>query len=135
MLVAGIVPTSGMGTPDFPPVEPSEVAGTEIPSGYMEAYRQADEEHRVPWPVLAAMGQVLTEHGARSPYDTLQRTDDQRFPTVDPPIAPGAAPTAAEGTCRVRLVGDSLLAGMEADLAGVVSASARSPASTPARAA
>ena len=89
----------------------------------MDAYRQADEEHRVPWPVLAAMGQVLTEHGARSPYDTLQRTDDQRFPTVDPPIAPGSAPTATESTCRLRLVGDSLLAGMEAALAGAVSAS------------
>ena len=123
MLIAGIVPTSGMGTPDFPPVEPSEVAGTEIPAGYMDAYRQADEEHRVPWPVLAAMGQVLTDHGARSPYDTLQRTDDQRFPTVDPPIAPGASPTATQSTCRLRLVGDSLLAGMEDALATAVSAS------------
>ena len=42
-----------------------------MPRGYMDAYRQADEEHRVPWPVLAAMGFVLTEHGAPHPYDTL----------------------------------------------------------------
>jgi hypothetical protein len=36
---------------------------------------------------------------------------------VDPPIAPGAVPdVAAAGACRVRLVGDSLLVGMAADL-------------------
>jgi hypothetical protein len=126
MLVAGIVPTSGMGTPDFPPVEPSDVAGTEIPAGYMDAYRRADEDHRVPWPVLAAMGQVLTDHGARSPYDTLQRSDEQRFPTVDPPIAPGAAPGAEAGGCRLRIVGDSLLAGMEGDLTPALSTSCAS---------
>jgi lysophospholipase L1-like esterase len=126
MVVVGIVPTSGMGSPDFPPVEPGDAAEREVPRGYMEAYRQADEEHRVPWPILAAMGFVLTEHGARSPYDTLYRSDEQRFPTVDPPIAPGAMPdVAAAGACRVRLVGDSLLVGMaDALAAGLASACA-----------
>ena len=129
MLVAGIVPTSGMGTPDFPPVEPSEAAGTEIPAGYMDAYRRADEEYRVPWPILAAMGQVLTDHGARSPYDTLQRSDEQRFPVVDPAIAPGTdlgqggtAGTGAAG-CRLRLVGDSLLDGIAQPVTQALAAS------------
>src|SRR5690606_31291916 len=57
-----------------------------------------EHEHGVPWPLLAAVGQVLTEHGARSPYDTLRRTDDQRFPTVDPPIAPGPRSGPGPGT-------------------------------------
>jgi len=129
MLVAGIVPTSGMGTPDFPPVEPSEAAGTEIPAGYMDAYHRADEEYRVPWPILAAMGQVLTDHGARSPYDTLQRSDEQRFPVVDPAIAPGAdlgpGGTGGDGTagCRLRLVGDSLLDGIAQPVTQALAAS------------
>jgi D-alanyl-D-alanine carboxypeptidase len=117
MLVVGIVPTSGVNSPDFPPAEASEVAASEVPSGYMDAYAAADDEHRVPWPVLAAMGYMLTEHGARSPYDTLRRSDDQRYPRVDPAIAPGTPVTGVTtGDCRARIVGDSLLAGMRAAL-------------------
>ena len=96
----------------------------------MDAYRRADDEYRVPWPILAAMGQVLTDHGARSPYDTLQRSDEQRFPVVDPAIAPGTdlgqgGTGTGTGTagCRLRLVGDSLLDGIAQPVTQALAAS------------
>ncbi len=117
VLVAGIVPSTGVSGADDPPVEATAVATEEVPGSYMDAYQAADDEYRVPWPVLAAMGYVLTEHGARSPYDTLRRTDEQRFPRVDPAIAPGTTVAAGpNATCRLRIVGDSLLVGMSAGL-------------------
>ena len=125
MVVVGIVPTSGMGSPDTLPssrgTPPSAGA-----AGYMDAYRQADEEH--PGAVAHPRRDGLRAHRARgaTSHDTLYRTEEQRFPTVDPPIAPGATPdVAAAGTCRVRLVGDSLLVGMaDALAAGLASACA-----------
>jgi hypothetical protein len=70
LVVVGIVPTFRMGSPTS--LRGARRGGRARGSpGYMDAYRQADEEHRVPWPILAAMGFVLTENGARSPYDTL----------------------------------------------------------------
>ena len=100
-------------TTDQPQAEAAAPASAEIPSGYLEAYQAADATHRVPWPILAAIGHVLTGHGATSPYDTLVRHDPDRFPVVTPAIAPdsGLDPAAAPA-CRIRLVGDSLLEGM-----------------------
>ncbi len=116
VLVGAVVPATGLARPEHPPADPAPAAG-EIPGGYMDAYQAAEEQYGVPWPVLAAMGFVLTEHGARSPYDTLRRSDEQRFPRVDPAIAPGApVGTGASATCRLRVVGDGLLAGMAAGL-------------------
>jgi lysophospholipase L1-like esterase len=117
VLVTGVVPSTGIVGADNPPADPAPAAVEEIPGSYLEVYQSADDEHRVPWPVLAAMGYVLTEHGARSPYDTLRRSDEQRFPRVDPAIAPGTAVGAGpSATCRLRLIGDSLLVGMGAGL-------------------
>jgi membrane-bound lytic murein transglycosylase B/lysophospholipase L1-like esterase len=106
-------------TTDQPQAEAAAPASSEIPPGYLEAYQAADATHRVPWPILAAIGQVLTGHGATSPYDTVTRRDPDRFPVVTPAIAPGTGvgPTAAPA-CRIALVGDSLLEGMS----GVVEA-------------
>jgi hypothetical protein len=116
VLVGAVVPATGLTGPEHPPAEPAPAAG-EIPSGYLDAYQAADDQHGVPWPVLAAMGFVLTEHGARSPYDTLRRSDEQRFPRVDPAIAPGAPVGAgASATCRLRVVGDAQLAAMASGL-------------------
>jgi lysophospholipase L1-like esterase len=117
VLVGAVVPSTSLVGTDHPPADAAPDATAEIPAGYMAAYMAADDEYRVPWPVLAAMGYVLTEHGARSPYDTLRRADDQRFPRVDPAIAPGTAVAAGpSATCRLRIVGDSLLVGMSAGL-------------------
>jgi hypothetical protein len=112
LLIVGMVPVTGTQLPGVPRVEPAEAATGEIPPGYLEAYLAADEAHDVPWPVLAAMGHVLTGHGARSPYDTVVRDGDRRYPVVDPAIAPGAPAGGAPAACRVRVIGDSLLAGM-----------------------
>jgi membrane-bound lytic murein transglycosylase B len=42
---------------------PSQAAATDIPAGYLRLYRQAGTRYRVPWPVLAAIGKVESDHG------------------------------------------------------------------------
>jgi membrane-bound lytic murein transglycosylase B len=45
---------------------PSRAAVADIPTGYLRLYRKAGATYRVPWPVLAAIGKVESDHG-RSP--------------------------------------------------------------------
>jgi Transglycosylase SLT domain len=45
---------------------PSRAAAADIPAGYLRLYRQAGASYRIPWPVLAAIGKVESDHG-RSP--------------------------------------------------------------------
>jgi hypothetical protein len=42
---------------------PNRVAVADIPAGYLRLYRQAGTRYRVPWPVLAAIGKVESDHG------------------------------------------------------------------------
>jgi membrane-bound lytic murein transglycosylase B len=42
---------------------PSRAAVTDIPAGYLRLYRQAGARYRIPWPVLAAIGKVESDHG------------------------------------------------------------------------
>jgi hypothetical protein len=42
---------------------PSAKADRAIPASYLAAYRTADSEFGVPWPVLAAIGAIETDHG------------------------------------------------------------------------
>jgi membrane-bound lytic murein transglycosylase B len=47
---------------------PSRAAVADIPGSYLRLYRQAGARYRVPWPVLAAIGKVESDHGrARLP--------------------------------------------------------------------
>jgi membrane-bound lytic murein transglycosylase B len=47
---------------------PSQTAAADIPAGYLRVYRQAGARYRIPWPVLAAIGKVESDHGrARLP--------------------------------------------------------------------
>jgi hypothetical protein len=42
---------------------PSQAAIADIPPGYLRLYRQAGARYRIPWPVLAAIGKVESDHG------------------------------------------------------------------------
>src|SRR5215213_1497686 len=42
---------------------PSRAAVADIPAGYLRLYRQAGARYRVPWPMLAAIGKVESDHG------------------------------------------------------------------------
>jgi peptidoglycan DL-endopeptidase CwlO len=47
---------------------PSPAAVTDVPPGYLRLYRAAGARYRVPWPVLAGIGKVESDHGrARLP--------------------------------------------------------------------
>jgi membrane-bound lytic murein transglycosylase B len=41
----------------------SRTAVADIPAGYLRLYRAAGARYRVPWPVLAAIGKVESDHG------------------------------------------------------------------------
>jgi membrane-bound lytic murein transglycosylase B len=42
---------------------PSRAAAADIPPGYLRLYRQAGTRYRIPWPVLAAIGKIESDHG------------------------------------------------------------------------
>ena len=42
---------------------PTRVAVADIPASYLRLYRTAGARYRVPWPVLAAIGKVESDHG------------------------------------------------------------------------
>jgi membrane-bound lytic murein transglycosylase B len=42
---------------------PSRAAVADIPPGYLRLYRTAGARYRIPWPVLAAIGKVESDHG------------------------------------------------------------------------
>ncbi len=42
---------------------PSQAAVADIPTKYLRLYRQAGARYRIPWPVLAAIGKVESDHG------------------------------------------------------------------------
>jgi membrane-bound lytic murein transglycosylase B len=42
---------------------PTQVAVADIPAGYLRLYRAAGARYRIPWPVLAAIGKVESDHG------------------------------------------------------------------------
>src|SRR5215218_1365709 len=42
---------------------PRKAAVADIPAGYLRLYRQAGARYRIPWPVLAAIGKVESDHG------------------------------------------------------------------------
>jgi membrane-bound lytic murein transglycosylase B len=42
---------------------PSRAAVADIPAGYLRLYRQAAARYRIPWPVVAAVGKVESDHG------------------------------------------------------------------------
>src|SRR4051794_37923976 len=43
--------------------QPSSSATSTIPSTYLLLYQQAGAAYHVPWPVLAAIGAIETDHG------------------------------------------------------------------------
>jgi peptidoglycan DL-endopeptidase CwlO len=49
-------PASGQPTP-------SRAAVADLPASYLRLYRQAGARYGVPWPVLAAIGKVESDHG------------------------------------------------------------------------
>ena len=55
---AAPAPKAGAGQPN-----PSRAAVADIPASYLRLYRQAGARYRVPWPVLAAIGKVESDHG------------------------------------------------------------------------
>jgi hypothetical protein len=63
----GLIEPPAQATPARTPAAaqpvPSRAATAEIPADYLRLYRQAGATYRVPWPVLAAIGKVESDHG------------------------------------------------------------------------
>jgi membrane-bound lytic murein transglycosylase B len=63
----GLIEPSARAAPDHGPAagqpRPSRAAVADIPPGYLRLYQQAGARYRIPWPVLAAIGKVESDHG------------------------------------------------------------------------
>jgi cell wall-associated NlpC family hydrolase/lysophospholipase L1-like esterase len=91
----------------------STATATDVPPAVLAAYQDAADGADIPWPVLAGIGWVQTDHGRTAPGETIQRDDPG-----DPPSSrtgaggSGAAPTPSGAD--VWLTGDSLMVGVVA---------------------
>jgi membrane-bound lytic murein transglycosylase B len=63
----GVLDAPAQATPARKPAArqpiPSPAAAADIPATYLRLYRQAGARYRIPWPVLAAIGKVESDHG------------------------------------------------------------------------
>jgi membrane-bound lytic murein transglycosylase B len=63
----GLLETPAQAAPARKPAagqpRPSAAAAADIPTAYLGLYRQAGARYRIPWPVLAAIGKVESDHG------------------------------------------------------------------------
>jgi membrane-bound lytic murein transglycosylase B len=63
----GLVDPPARATPARRPTgrqaAPSRAAAADIPANYLRLYRQTGARYRIPWPVLAAIGKVESDHG------------------------------------------------------------------------
>jgi membrane-bound lytic murein transglycosylase B len=63
----GVIDPPAGATPARKPAtgqpRPSRAAVADIPAGYLRLYWQAGARYRIPWPVLAAIGKVESDHG------------------------------------------------------------------------
>ena len=63
----GVVDPPAQAAPAGPPAgrqaSPSQAAAADIPANYLRLYRQSGARYRIPWPVLAAIGKVESDHG------------------------------------------------------------------------
>lgn len=88
---------------------------------YIDAYKDAGANHDIPWPILAGIGQVATEHGRYAPSDIA---DFGQLVDRAPHLAPiGSAPGATIPTksspppgSDIVIVGDSFVDGGRAPL-------------------
>jgi hypothetical protein len=69
---------------------PSRAATADIPPGYLRLYRAAGARYRVPWPVLAAIGKVESDHGRLRLPGVRSGLNRYRTPGAGcGPVAPG----------------------------------------------
>jgi membrane-bound lytic murein transglycosylase B len=63
----GLIQPPAQATPARKPAAgqpiPSRAAVADIPAGYLRLYRTAGARYRIPWPLLAAIGKVESDHG------------------------------------------------------------------------
>jgi membrane-bound lytic murein transglycosylase B len=78
---------------------PSRAAVADIPAGYLGLYRQAGARFRIPWPVLAAVGKVESDHG-RSPLPGVR--SGSNWAGACGPMQLGCVPNSKAGNAWAR---------------------------------
>jgi membrane-bound lytic murein transglycosylase B len=96
---------------------PSRAAAADIPAGYLRLYRAAGARYRVPWPVLAAIGKVESDHG-RSPLPGVR--SGSNWAGACGPMQIGCVPGSKAGNSWARYGG-----GRPHDPAAAIPAAAR----------
>jgi membrane-bound lytic murein transglycosylase B len=91
---AAPVPKPAAGQPG-----PSRAAVADIPPGYLRLYRQAGARYRIPWPVLAGIGKVESDHG-RSPLPGVR--SGSNWAGACGPMQLGCVPASKAGNAWAR---------------------------------
>jgi membrane-bound lytic murein transglycosylase B len=78
---------------------PSQAAVADVPAGYLRLYRHAGARYRVPWPVLAAIGKVESDHG-RAPLPGVR--SDSNWAGACGPMQLGCVPHSKAGNAWAR---------------------------------
>jgi membrane-bound lytic murein transglycosylase B len=78
---------------------PSQAAVADIPAGYLRLYRTAGVRYRLPWPLLAAIGKVESNHG-RSPLPGVR--SGSNWAGACGPMQIGCVPHSKAGNAWVR---------------------------------
>jgi membrane-bound lytic murein transglycosylase B len=90
---------------------PSRAAVTDIPAGYLRLYRTAGARYRIPWPVLAAIGKVESDHG-RSPLPGVR--SGSNWAGACGPMQLGCVPGSKAGNAWARYGQGSIYAPADA---------------------
>jgi membrane-bound lytic murein transglycosylase B len=90
---------------------PSRAAVTDIPAGYLRLYRTAGARYRIPWPVLAAIGKVESNHG-RSPLPGVR--SGSNWAGACGPMQLGCVPGSKAGNAWARYGHGSIYAPADA---------------------
>jgi membrane-bound lytic murein transglycosylase B len=78
---------------------PSRAATADIPPGYLRLYRRAGARYRIPWPVLAAIGKVESDHG-RTPLPGVR--SGSNWAGACGPMQIGCVPDSKAGNAWAR---------------------------------
>jgi membrane-bound lytic murein transglycosylase B len=78
---------------------PSGAAVVDIPAGYLRLYRTAETRYWIPWPVLAGIGKVESDHG-RSPLPGVRSGAD--WAGACGPMQLGCVPGSKAGNAWAR---------------------------------
>jgi hypothetical protein len=80
----------------MPMAEPDEDGVEHMPTDWLEIYQELSYGYGVPWPIVAAVGEITSKHGTVDPYTNEELNGSFPFPS-DWPIGPSGGESGGVG--------------------------------------